>query len=195
MLYDASSVVHLRSSPRPTPATSTGDFSVTLTTTPHSTQQLTAVWNHRLNNDPEGPTFISNTALRSSDSDSYIRTSQSHSGHTAMTSRARPRRRLPPPAAAPDEAGRSVTDRVPGADRGMGAYSGGPGALSAPEAGDVTVSPWASEHVPGARPRPPRELSRWAQARRQQGERSSPDPGDSPHRDNAGREGDRGGRS
>jgi hypothetical protein len=50
MLYDASSVVHLRSSPRPTPATSTGDFSVTLTTTPHSTQQLTAVWNHRLNN-------------------------------------------------------------------------------------------------------------------------------------------------
>ena len=47
-------------------------------------QQLTAVWNHRLNNDPEGPTFISNTALRSSDSDSYIRTSQSHSGHTVL---------------------------------------------------------------------------------------------------------------
>jgi len=55
---------------------------MTLTTTPHSTQQPMAVWNHRLNNDPEGPTFINNTALLSSDSGFYIRTSRSHSGHT-----------------------------------------------------------------------------------------------------------------
>ena len=44
--------------------------------------QLTAVWNPRLHNDSEGPTFISSTAFQSSDSGFYIRTSQSHSGHT-----------------------------------------------------------------------------------------------------------------
>src|SRR5215213_29337 len=61
---------------------------MTLTTTPHSMQQLMAVWNHRLNNDPEGPTFISNTALQSNDSNSYIGTSQSHSGHTVVSAQA-----------------------------------------------------------------------------------------------------------
>src|SRR5215212_675645 len=61
---------------------------MTLTTTPHSMQQLMAVWNHRLNNDPEGPTFISNTALQSNDSNSYIGTSQSHSGHTVVATQA-----------------------------------------------------------------------------------------------------------
>ena len=96
----------------------------------------------------------------------------------AMTSRPRPRRRLPPRAVAPGEAARPVTDCGPGADCGMGAHPGGSGALSAPVAGDVdvTVSPWVSKHVPWR----PCEPSRWAQVRRQPGERSSPDPGDSP---------------
>jgi hypothetical protein len=40
-----------------------GDFSMTLTTTAHSPQQLMAVWNHPLPGDPEGPTFIFDTAL------------------------------------------------------------------------------------------------------------------------------------
>src|SRR6266498_3067264 len=44
--------------------------------------QLTVVWNPRLHNDSEGPTFISSTAFQSSDPGFYIRTSQSHSGHT-----------------------------------------------------------------------------------------------------------------
>jgi len=57
---------------------------MTLTTTPHSTQQLMAVWDPLLQDDPEGPTFISNTALLSSDSGFYIRTSQSHSRHTVF---------------------------------------------------------------------------------------------------------------
>jgi len=42
-----------------------GDFSMTLTTTTHSPQQLMAVWNRLLPNDSEGPTLISHTALRS----------------------------------------------------------------------------------------------------------------------------------
>jgi hypothetical protein len=36
---------------------------MTLTTTAHSPQQLMAVWNPPLQDDPEGPTFISNAAL------------------------------------------------------------------------------------------------------------------------------------
>ena len=55
---------------------------------------------------------------------------------------------------------------------------GGPGSPSAPEAGEVT----ASLLDLGARPWRPCELWRYAQAHRQSGERSSPDPGDSPHR-------------
>src|SRR5882724_3680909 len=82
MPYDTSSTVHCRSSSQTTPATSLCGFSMTLTTTPHSTQQLMAVWDPLLQDDPEGPTFISNTALLSSDSGFYIRTSQSHSRHT-----------------------------------------------------------------------------------------------------------------
>src|SRR5581483_11359138 len=82
MPYDTSSAVHCRSSSQATPATSLCDFSMTLTTTPHSAQQLMAVWNPLLQGDPEGPTFIFNTALLSSDSGFYIRTSQSHSRHT-----------------------------------------------------------------------------------------------------------------
>ncbi|MGC4939325.1 hypothetical protein [Kribbella sp. DT2] len=44
--------------------------------------QLTVVWNPRLHNDSEGPTFISSTAFQSSNSGFYIRTPQSNSGHT-----------------------------------------------------------------------------------------------------------------
>jgi hypothetical protein len=64
MRYDASSVVHFRSSSQPIPATSYGDVSMTLTTTAHSPQQLMAVWNLRLNGDSEGPTLISDTAIQ-----------------------------------------------------------------------------------------------------------------------------------
>src|SRR5882724_9392153 len=84
MPYDTSSTVHCRSSSQTTPATSLCGFSMTLTTTPHSTQQLMAVWDPLLQDDPEVPTFISNTALLSSDSGFYIRTSQSHSRHTVF---------------------------------------------------------------------------------------------------------------
>jgi len=62
---DASSMVHSRSSSRSVPATSYDDFSMTLTTTTHSPQQLMAVWNRLLPNESEGPTLISHTALRS----------------------------------------------------------------------------------------------------------------------------------
>lgn len=65
---------------------------MTLTTTPHSTQQPMAVWNPLLQDDPEGPTFISNTALQSSDPGFYNRTSQSHSGHTAESAQHVPER-------------------------------------------------------------------------------------------------------
>src|ERR1700730_9940841 len=76
-----------------------------------------------------------------------------------MTSRARPRRRLPPPAVM---------------------------ALSAPEAGDTTATPWDL----GARPLPAvRAFRDGPQACRQPGKRSSPDSGDSPREDNAGRDG------
>lgn len=51
------------------------DVSMTLTTTTHSPQQLMAVWNLLLQDDPEGPTFIFNTALKLNDSVLYIRTS------------------------------------------------------------------------------------------------------------------------
>lgn len=60
------------------------DVSMTLTTTAHSPQQLMAVWNLLLQDDPEGPTFIFNTALQLSDPGFYIRTSKFHSGHTVM---------------------------------------------------------------------------------------------------------------
>src|SRR5882762_5017198 len=82
MPYDTSSVVHSRSSSRTTPAAlSARPFrnvhhdSLRLT-------QLAVVWNLSLQSDPGGPTSISNTALLSSDSGLYIRTSQSHSGHS-----------------------------------------------------------------------------------------------------------------
>src|ERR1700730_4799501 len=101
-----------------------------------------------------------------------VASSTTMSWAVAMTSRARPRRRLPPPAVAPGEAARPVTDR---ADRVVGRS----GALPAPEAGDVTVSPLDL----GARPWRPCELSRRIQARRQPRERPSPDPGDSRHPD------------
>jgi hypothetical protein len=42
------------------------DVSVSLTTTTHSPQQHTAVWDLLLQSDPEGPTFISDTAQKSS---------------------------------------------------------------------------------------------------------------------------------
>jgi hypothetical protein len=45
---------------------------MTLTTTTHSPQQLMAVWNHRLNSDPEGPTLISDTASRINTASFYI---------------------------------------------------------------------------------------------------------------------------
>jgi hypothetical protein len=41
------------------------DFSMTLTTTTHSPQQLMGVWSHLLQDDSEGPTFIFSTALLS----------------------------------------------------------------------------------------------------------------------------------
>jgi hypothetical protein len=65
MINDASSMVHFRSSSRTTPATSSGDFSMTLTTTTHSPQQLMVVWNRLLPDESEGPALISRTALRS----------------------------------------------------------------------------------------------------------------------------------
>src|ERR1700748_1723767 len=112
-----------------------------------------------------------------------VASSTTMSWAVAMTSKARPRR--PPPAAvAPGEAARPVTDCRPGADCG----TGGPGALSAPEAGDVTVSPWGL----GARALAAVRGSRQAQACRQAGKRTSPDPGDSPQRDCAGRDRGRG---
>ncbi len=55
----------------------TCDVSMTLTTTTHSPQQPMAVWNLLLQDDPEGPTFILNTALKLNDSGLYIRTSSS----------------------------------------------------------------------------------------------------------------------
>src|SRR5665647_3634104 len=76
-------MVHFRSSSRAVPATSYDDFSMTLTTTTHSPQQLMAVWNRLLPDDPEGPTLISYTALRSRTLCFYTRTPLSHSGHTA----------------------------------------------------------------------------------------------------------------
>ena len=84
MLNDASSMVHLRSSSRTVPATSYDDFSMTLTTTTHSPQQLMAVWNHPLPDESEGPTLISHTALQSRTFRFYIRTPLSHSGHTVV---------------------------------------------------------------------------------------------------------------
>src|SRR3954453_3114102 len=79
MRYDASSVVHFRSSSRPAPATSHGDVSMTLTTTTHSPQQLMAVWNPRLNGDSEGSTLISDTAIRICRISFYISSLDSYS--------------------------------------------------------------------------------------------------------------------
>ena len=41
-----------------------------------------------------------------------------------------------------------IIEAGPSADRGMGAQSGRSAALNAPEAGEVTVTPGISEHVP-----------------------------------------------
>src|SRR5580704_6885729 len=73
-----------------------------------------------------------------------VASSTTMSWAVAMTSSARPRRRLPPPAVAAGEAACPVTDR---ADRVVGRS----GALPAPEAGDVTTSPLDLGHVPGGR--------------------------------------------
>jgi hypothetical protein len=63
------------------------DVSMTLTTTAHSPQQLMAVWNPPLQDDPEGPTFISNTALLRNSHGFYVTTTPSHSGHTAVSTK------------------------------------------------------------------------------------------------------------
>jgi hypothetical protein len=49
------------------------DVSVSLTTTTHSPQQHTVVWDLLLQSDPEGPTFISDTALTTRQSSLYIK--------------------------------------------------------------------------------------------------------------------------
>src|SRR4051812_3161594 len=90
MRYDASSVVHFRSSSRPAPATSHGDVSMTLTTTTHSPQQLMAVWNPRLNGDSEGSTLISDTAIRICRISFYISSLDSYSRTHGGVRRAAP---------------------------------------------------------------------------------------------------------
>src|SRR5882762_10805687 len=82
MPYDTSSVVHSRSSSRTTPAALSARLFRNVHHDSLRLTQLAVVWNLSLHSDPGGPTSISNTALLSSDSGLYIRTSQSHSGHT-----------------------------------------------------------------------------------------------------------------
>jgi len=86
-INDASSMVHFRSSSRTSPATSRGDFSMTLTTTTHSPQQLMVVWNHLLPDESGGTTLISRTALQYREFFFYIQTLVSHSVHTFGSSK------------------------------------------------------------------------------------------------------------